>query len=195
MEKDSTLTVGEVGATVTLATTSTRYAYRRVTAPKHRCKEPRPLQRGDVVVVENRTPSSVLVKRTQGPCRCPFLLHDPVPAEGGAEGSPGAPARRGAGGLAKIHWLQENEPPSEGTVAAARDWEWCLAHLGHLSFLSPPDRLPTLYPDKDDRPDLAPFRGRQYVLVKLEEPQGGCRAGYYHASITPQQLAERIKEG
>lgn len=192
MHKDSTLTVAEVGLTVTLRVSSTRYTYRGVAARKHTCKRPTPLQRGDVVVVQDRMASSVLVRRTEGPCRCPFLLYDPVPAEGGVEGSSEAPARRGGGGMAKIHWLREDEPPSEGTLAAARDWAWCMAHLGNLSYLSPPDRLPTLYPDKDDRPDLAPFRGRQYVLVKLEEAQGGYKAGYYKSSISPQQLAEKL---
>lgn len=78
MDKDSTLIVAEVETPVMLATSSTRYAYQGLTAPNHTCKEPRPLRRGDVVVVRNRTATSVLVSRTEGPCRCPFLLHDPV---------------------------------------------------------------------------------------------------------------------
>lgn len=81
MDKGSTLTVAEVGLTVALTTGSRRYTYRGVTAQKHTCKKPTPLQRGDVVIVQNRTDSSVLVRRTEGPCRCAFLLHDPVPAK------------------------------------------------------------------------------------------------------------------
>lgn len=74
MDKGSTLTVAEVGLTVTLRTSSTRYTHRGVAARKHTCKRPTPLQRGDMVVVQDRTASSVLVSQTEGDCRCPFLL-------------------------------------------------------------------------------------------------------------------------
>lgn len=98
--------------------------------------------------------------------------------------------------MPRIHWLREKQRPGEGTIAAEKSWEWSTTHLGRLQYLRPLGPPPSLQHEGNNaRPDLAPFRSAQFVVVQLEEPQKGHKAGYYHSSITPQQLAERLKEG
>jgi hypothetical protein len=76
MDKDFVLRVADVGAAVTLSAGTTRYEYQGVKHPNHTCNEPRPLQAGDVVIVQNLAPNKdVLVK---GPCGCNFFLYDLV---------------------------------------------------------------------------------------------------------------------
>lgn len=76
MDKGFTLKVIEVGATVTLSTGAINYKYREITEPNHACAEPKPLEPGDVVVVQSVAPTKdVLVK---GPCGCNFLLYELV---------------------------------------------------------------------------------------------------------------------
>ncbi|MEX0805752.1 MAG: hypothetical protein WD688_20900 [Candidatus Binatia bacterium] len=80
MDKDWVLKVTEAGAVIRLGIT----AYQGVTEPNHRCQDPKPLRRGDVVTVKNMTPTSVLVT---GPCGCDFLLWDRLPAASGENDS------------------------------------------------------------------------------------------------------------
>lgn len=76
MDKGSVLKVVQVGPTVILSTGTTRYTYQEVTNPNHTCNEPKLLQAGDVVIVQNLAPNKdVLVK---GPCGCTYLLYDLV---------------------------------------------------------------------------------------------------------------------
>ncbi len=76
MDKGFTLTIAEVGTTVTLSAGTTNYKYGGFKGPNHTCSEPKALKPRDVVVVQNVAPSSVLVT---GPCGCNFLLYDKVP--------------------------------------------------------------------------------------------------------------------
>jgi len=79
MDKGWVLKVTEIGSCVRVSTSDTVYEYHGMTAPNHVCKEPKPLELGDVVIAKNVTPTSVLVT---GPCGCDYLLWDRVGEEG-----------------------------------------------------------------------------------------------------------------
>jgi hypothetical protein len=78
MDKGLVLKIIEVGSRVRVGTNSTLYEYHGMTIPNHTCKEPKPLEPGDVVTVKNMTPTSVLVT---GPCGCDYLLWDRIAGE------------------------------------------------------------------------------------------------------------------
>jgi len=74
MDKGFTLTVTVTEMGVTLSMGTTNYRYRGMTEPNHTCNEPKALVPGDVVIVQNEAPNNdVLVK---GPCGCNFLLYE-----------------------------------------------------------------------------------------------------------------------
>jgi hypothetical protein len=79
MDKGRVLKVTEIGSCVRVSTSDAVYEYHGMTAPNHVCKEPKPLELGDVVIVKSVTPTSVLVT---GPCGCDYLLWDRVGEEG-----------------------------------------------------------------------------------------------------------------
>ena len=97
--------------------------------------------------------------------------------------------------MPKIHWLRQNQRPSAATVAAEKPWEWCDAHLGTLKYLTPLGRPPSVRRQNEERPDLAPFRGNEYVVVELREQVGVYKPGFYFANLSPQQLQEKMKSG
>lgn len=97
--------------------------------------------------------------------------------------------------MARIYWVREEEWTGEPALAAEKSWDWCEEQLGNLSYISPLDKPPRLTRGKDDRPEMAPFRGRQFVVVELTHPVRGQKAGFYLASVTPQQLNNKLTGG
>ncbi len=78
------LRVIEVGAHVRVRTSEIFYEYEGMTEPNHTCQTSKPLRPGDLVIVKNLTPTSVLVT---GPCGCDFLLWGRLPAASGENDS------------------------------------------------------------------------------------------------------------
>lgn len=92
--------------------------------------------------------------------------------------------------MAKIWFGRPGTQRDQGDLKGEKEISWCRRNLGPLTFLSPLGRIPKL-PDEESQ--LPPsMRNYEFVMIEMEEENGGLKPGYYLSPLTPKEVWERL---